>query len=576
MIIKLYKNINEGVTWSKNDDGTVSLSIDQDRTDATNTGRNSVDTRIFGNKDDILYGDGTMDSRSKSLYQRAQCKKDTIKYYNDVIKFIDNGRKGEIKASENVSPRTISAVAKWFNEDRSDNYIKFAAQKAINKTETEYNIYKNTVDRISNANDDNKVARYMTGTVQGTNVPYISLFSMTDFNFSDAIKHGNIRQNGNTDDILGIEAENRLKSQSKISLDKINIKYDDDIDPDIKRNFSLSDDNKDHDKISYDLNDKKYTSISQFIDKSVQYAVYALRQEKFYPDYIVSAPSSSKFNTYYCRNLSKKLNVPYKENFYKTNLINVKFNGDKDFELMRKDGFSEKDILEFETQVKYVAYREISYIISTPIRTLIDNNKDLFGNISVSLHSREKVPLRDVFECLMIYVYKLIVKHITTSNDIVHKQLINNFKNISYKLFNKTYDSSHIIRQIIYIIKLKIGLKPFNKILVETYNITKQYSEQLKEKGYTLRFDSKKFKITSFKKQFRPYLHDVYIIADEYLNKDKNLTTQYKNAKFLIFDEDTNSGATLKLCINALQDKIPENKDKNIMCLVNAYSAKSW
>ena len=51
---------------------------------------------------------------------------------------------------------------------------------------------------------------------------------------------------------------------------------------------------------------------------------------------------------------------------------------------------------------------------------------------------------------------------------------------------------------------------------------------------------------------------------------------QYRNAKFLIFEEDINSGATLKLCIDALEEKIPDANEKNIMCLVNAYSAKGW
>ena len=54
------------------------------------------------------------------------------------------------------------------------------------------------------------------------------------------------------------------------------------------------------------------------------------------------------------------------------------------------------------------------------------------------------------------------------------------------------------------------------------------------------------------------------------------LMKQYRNAKFLIFDEDISSGATLKLCIDALEEKIPDANEKNIMCLVNAYSAKGW
>jgi hypoxanthine phosphoribosyltransferase len=51
---------------------------------------------------------------------------------------------------------------------------------------------------------------------------------------------------------------------------------------------------------------------------------------------------------------------------------------------------------------------------------------------------------------------------------------------------------------------------------------------------------------------------------------------QYRNAKFLIFDEDINSGATLKIVIDALEEKLPENTENNMMCLVNAYSASGF
>ena len=53
---------------------------------------------------------------------------------------------------------------------------------------------------------------------------------------------------------------------------------------------------------------------------------------------------------------------------------------------------------------------------------------------------------------------------------------------------------------------------------------------------------------------------------------------QYKwltNANDII-EEDINSGATLKLAIDALKQKLPENTDSNILCLVNAYSGSGF
>lgn len=575
MKIALYKRLLEGVDWKKNDDGTISLSVNQDRSDAANKGMNSVDTRVFGEKDEILFGDNTASGKNPTLYDIAKTKEATVNFYKDLITYVNNGKKGQIKASEYVAPQTIAAVKKWFEENKSDNFIVYAAKKAITRIEKEADVYTTTVDRIEKSDND-KVARYMTGKISGTNVKYVSLFSMTDFNFSDAIKHGNIRQNGNTDTILGISPEDRKNTHRKTELAHIGVKYDQGVDPNIQGNFSISDAEKDHERSSYGVGDKKYTSVAQFMDKSVQYAAYVLNQEKFYPDFIVSPPSSSKFNEFYCTNLSRKLNVPYIKDFFMRNLINVRFDKDKDVSQMREDGFSEKDIMEFEGQVKSLAYKEISYVVSEPMRNFIESNKNLFGNISLTLHSREKTPIEDVFECMMVYAYKIITDKMKSSDDVVTKQLLSVFRSRTVKLYNKRYDFNHIIDQVMWVIKLKIGFKVFGNVLSQTYELVRKYSDQLKKQGYELKFTAKKAKLTSFKKQFRPYLHDVYIVADNYLGKDNKLTKQYKNAKFLIFDEDINSGATFKLCIDALQDKIPDNVDSNILCMANAYSAKGW
>ena len=575
MKIALYKRLLEGVDWKKNDDGTISLSVNQDRSDTANKGMNSVDTRVFGKKDEILFGDNTASGKNPTLYDTAKTKEATVNFYKDLITYVNNGKKGQIKASKYVAPQTIAAVKKWFEENRSDNFIVYAAKKAITRIEKEADVYTTTVDRIGKSDSDN-VARYMTGKISGTNVKYIALFSMTDFNFSDAIKHGNIRQNGNTDTILGISPEDRKNTHRKTELAHIGVKYDQGVDPNIQGNFSIPDAEKDHERSSYGVGDKKYTSVAQFMDKSVQYAAYVLNQEKFYPDFIVSPPSSSKFNEFYCTNLSRKLNVPYIKDFFMRNLINVRFDKDKDVSQMREDGFSEKDIMEFEGQVKSLAYKEISYVVSEPMRNFIESNKNLFGNISLTLHSREKTPIEDVFECMMVYAYKIITDKMKSSEDVVTKQLLSVFRNRTVKLYNKRYDFNHIIDQVMWVIKLKIGFKVFGNVLSQTYELVRKYSDQLKKQGYELKFTAKKAKLTSFKKQFRPYLHDVYIVADNYLGKDNKLTKQYKNAKFLIFDEDINSGATFKLCIDALQDKVPDNVDSNILCMANAYSAKGW
>lgn len=572
---KLKKNILEGIDWSKNPNGTINMSVNQDMTDKANSGMNSVDTRVFGSKNNVLHGDNTGHWATHSLYQNATSKQAAIQYYTNVVNFVKNGRQGQLDVPENVEPKTVTAVNKWFSEGRSDRWIIDAATKSIARIQQEANPYISTLNRVTSTNSD-KVARYTTGTVTGTDVKYIALFTMTDFNFSDAIKHGNVRQNGNIDSILGITKSEREKGDKGTDYANIDVTYDNKYTPDIAQNFSLKNVQDGHYKQQYGLGDDNgYSSVSQFLDKSVNYAAYALKQENYHPDFIVAPPSSSKFNQYYCTNLSNKLGVPFRQDFFIRNLINVKFDNGRDTQAMLEKGFSQKDIMDFENQVKNVAYKEIAYFVSEPIRELVYSNQALFSNISLALHSREKTPINEVFDCLMIYVYRTIINAIQSGNDIVEKHLVHNFMAKQNKLYQKKYDSTHIFTQIVQLINLKIGKKVFNEYMKKTLQLVRQYSNTLKENGYALRFDTKRVKVTQFQKQFRPFLHNVYIIADNYMNNGE-LMKQYRNAKFLIFDEDINSGATLKLCIDALEEKIPYANEKNIMCLVNAYSAKGW
>ena len=567
--------LNEGVDWSKNDNGSINFSINQNKDNNSNKGKNSVDTRVFGTKDDILRGkiltkNGNESGKSKSLEQNYKSKQAAIQFYQNVIEYVQNGRKGTIEEVPGLDTITLNSVKKWFNRGDSDNKIIDACKKSLNRISSEATQTFMTYNRVSQSHNNDNVPRYLTGIVPSTNVKYISLFSMTDFNFSDAIKHGTVRQNGNTDQILGIgEKDRRVDANGNLAT--IDVTYDGNIKPNIAQNFSLNNVQDKHYKQQFGLNGEGgYSSVSQFLDKSVNYAAYALKQEKFSPDVIVSAPSSSKFNQYYCTNLSNKLGIPYISEFFKRNVINVRYANGED--LLDK-GFSPKDVMEFESQAKNIAYNEIAYYVSEPIRNFLKQYETIFNNISLQKHSREKTSMKDVFDCTMIYAYKTIVNSL--DNDLVSGHLCKNFLSNQNKLYQKSYDSSHIFNEVSLRIKTKIGQKVFNQVLMQTKELIEQYSDMLKQRGYKLRFNTKRFKITAFKKQFRPFLTNLYIIADEYMNNGE-LLKRYRNAKFLIFDEDINSGATLKIVIDALEEKLPEQSSNNIMCLVNAYSASGF
>ena len=75
----------------------------------------------------------------------------------------------------------------------------------------------------------------------------------------------------------------------------------------------------------------------------------------------------------------------------------------------------------------------------------------------------------------------------------------------------------------------------FDETVIQTRNNIMSFIDKIRTEGYAPRWNTQKFKITHFDKAFRPYLKGVYIIADKECNKNGELFSRYKNAKFLIF-----------------------------------------
>jgi hypothetical protein len=148
----------------------------------------------------------------------------------------------------------------------------------------------------------------------------------------------------------------------------------------------------------------------------------------------------------------------------------------------------------------------------------------------------------------------------------------------------KGININHILKQIIFTLRTKLS-KKYQALLIKLDNLIWRYQEYFKEEngGWKLGYN-KKFKITDIDKKARPYIRNAYVVADEELDKDKHLFERYRNAHFLIVDEDMNSGGTLMLLINALKDKVIGHvgrrgryasvKSDNITCLVNMYTLK--
>ena len=596
-----YHKLFEGIEWTMNNN-TPNLRINTNSDDKSNKGAMSVDTRVFGNREDMLYGDGTAHGKTATLSQLALSRKAAYDTFINVINYIKRGRKGVVFTDNNLPSITRTAIEKWLkNPNMTDEDIIAKATKALESYKQTSQTYMNTYDRVqrqSMAGNDEKIARYNLLTVPGTAVDCIALFTMTDFNFSDALKHGYLRQNGNTDKLLGIDKDERERENNG-NLSNINITYDNGYHPNVKQNFSLygyDTDNYDNGKIdhwknSYQLQGSKYntsefgaddlqrelskpsnyTTINQFLDKSVIYAKYALNEEDYHPDFIISVPSSSKFNQYYSINLSNKLGIPYIQNFFRKDILSVRFDGEDVYDRMMKEGFSEKEILMFTTQVKNVwmiqLENEIKQVVSNFIRQNADFFTALLGNLQKTYN--KDLTMRDIVTNLSALCYESLRMHDIYS-DMLTKYMLDNFNKLA--VYNNEF-KREILAKMKSLIPTVLGKRKFGELLHIISNLMLQNKNYLENKGIALKFNRKDFKITNFDKRFRPFLTGLYVIADENLNKNGELLNSFRNGKFLIVDEDINSGASFKLCIDALKQKLPNHNDKRIMCLANAYSA---
>lgn len=552
-----YNKLFEGVSFKKNGP-RVDMTIDQSEWDDEN--QKVADTRFFGKKEDVLNGKFKKGkSKGFVLGNRIQNRSTSIDMLNYVIDVTSRGEMPDInvidqyrdKFTDGYALKTLLSIVAMVKNGETPESINNKCKLILARQTDEYNIRRGLYDRAMNAKDGEKIARYNVGTVPNTNVKMIALFNMKSFNFSDAIKNGYLRQNDNNNAIVG--KETRTKG-GKIGLtyDNGKIKY-----PNIANNFSMDANGNRID------NTENYSSVSQFIDKSIMGAAYALNKEGFMPDYIVCAPSSSSFNKFYCTRLSKKLNVPYLSDFFQRNVININVS-DEDVQTMRNDGWGDEMIDMMKNIVKSMVMGEISYEVGEIFRRFVDAHKEAFIGISIEKSSREKIPFGEVANALLKYS-NMIVK-----SDKVDKNYRNAFEVISKELAY-TKANQWLISE------LPKRMKQFG--------ITREYYATLEEFRKFLASSADKLingvrvgdvspsytrnKIVDIPKNQRKYLRSFYVVCDKYVDND-NIRNSYANSKFLVFDEDMNSGGTLMLLIDAMNDK--NIKNENIMCLVNAYS----
>lgn len=581
--------LTEGINYAKSGDFGIDVNIDSKQRDIDNK---DFDTRLFGTANNILNGDNTLGKRNTSFATKQQNRNVYVKTLEELRAWIEGGRKGSVPDVSAFKGRTrtalLGAISK--NDEEALQWI----DSTIERVQGLQQIQQNKYERASAANGEDKVARYNVGVVPGTGIKVISLFDFDDFNVSDVLKNGYMRQGEITDRELGIDKNARPLNpnigKGKATSRNVPITYNGRT-PDIEKNFSLNGTEGDSDhfnRVSYGFSDNAYHSIARFIDKSINYAQYALKKEGVQADYIVCAPSSSKFNIYYSKRLQDKTGIPFINGFFSKKLINVHF----DREGMENEGISEESINSFEHNVKQAAMKEISWKISAPLKDFVNRHWDILGNIEFDINRpsfrgrKPAVPRPEevkynqfngsvaqkgqVYQIIADSAFEQIKRMIFTPGQALDDNATRVIlKELTISSKSSTFDTEKLAKKIGSVIS-KNCLQDFTQAIRSTAWLIASCHEALVN-GFKPNFDGANFKVTKFPKNVRKYLKGAFVIADEQLNKDKNLFTRYAGKKYIIFDEDMNSGATLAMLGDALGDYgIPES---SITCLVNGYSS---
>lgn len=225
---------------------------------------------------------------------------------------------------------------------------------------------------------------------------------------------------------------------------------------------------------------------------------------------------------------------------------------------MRKDGIDEVSIQQIKLQIESFAMKEIVGIVTSPIDSYMKGNDKL-----VSLDKKYGIRGRKgknnilttnvssfstLIKCAILEI--IINGGVLKPNDNLGRYIIDQMSvfNDPTRVNANGMSFNSVIKQLSSILD---GDESFYAYVNQVNSLVNNYSEKLIKGFKPTMLEAKKFKITNFEFKHRQYLK------------------RYNNAKFLLFDEDINSGATLKILIDAMASH--NIKESQITCLVNSY-----
>lgn len=610
-IYNLLNLLQEGVEWKVNPDKTVNMTINDKRDDKSNlAGKFAVDNRRYSTKDNMLNGDHS--SKKLSTIQDNYELNNTLYgdkgFYITLYKLLQQYEKtGATKLPNSTVSTNIfdSAIKKSKANISKNSYvissIKAFKDKVIAHADIEdilklirvklqdHSLSKSvaieTHDRVINDKPDKNglILRYYSAKIPNTQVKLISLYKFNDFNFNEVLKHAQFKQTDATQALLGT-GSNTGFTNATIDGNKI---------PVLKNGKSDI-------KVFFN-GDKRFPSANKFFNMTALHTKNIFKSINFKPDYILSIPSSSDYNKYYCQKLAGVLACNYLDDFFVKDYTDVKLKVPSTGKFITFDKNHLRDakqaLMEFGYNddhmvmgtlfdfVKKVQNFMIAQKIAKPIKDFVFKNKEIFDSIAIKKSDRTKCNINEIYHLILSYTYKyLIYKSARKKNkDMLEFSIYSKYiQNSKLKVLpdKDGYDYNYIISHFIVPLLTRREIKPqFLQALKDTYTAMQSLTDELKNGGFSLSsLGDDKVMLTYVQKRMRPFVSNLYFVANKYLTEaDENGLTQcqkdFQNKKFVIFDEDFNSGASMRLCCEAFLEKQSDSfNQNNIICLTNMFS----
>lgn len=549
--------------------------------------------KLQANDEIIKLLDNNSEKNKKILFK--YCKN----YIQGVLKFLDDKfTKGNINTLLN-SDATLYQLAlilsKRCEKESILSYINDLSK--LVSVRNNYNELRKDYDNRQVKEKDR--LNYYKLKLPGTNIDIISLFNFNNFAGTEVIKANRIS--------MASDAMSKLYNKKKDGF--------------LSTTFKGTENNRSpfdfefNDEFRGSIKDKNhinYGSAQHFIHDVMIHGVNVLNAINYVPDFLICVPSSSSFNSKFIDKFSKQLgNCKSYDAFMIKNWLGYNIS-DEDIETIKshisylKYTAGEKAWEDTVTVMEHTIKRGIAnsflYLISEQMKKYLGINNYTEKELNLILqfcfsqilegHNGNKLSqflkgvspnknsmrnnVKDILKNskkddeLFLYIYNKLYNKSTTIQLSIEKIIKNSEINILQHLPDKQNKSRPI-----YIDLNRIEYKDSEVQMTSLFwggAMQKNKDTQSKLSGKALRplmvsvylVNEQEYVLT---KQGKELINELKMLDNKQLNEVEKV--EMANRKIMIFDDDMDTGASLKLCVNSLQKILKENNITNtsIKCL---------